>query len=182
MKRGINLNYFYKILLLVFVQIAFLLSTSLMADGVMTTKGKISGKSNKAKTISLALSDGSHLTVKFNDQTKYKNAKSSRYLRLKDAIKVQYKEVKGEKIALVVERLLAKIPAGTSRISTSELVKLFQSGKKFTLIDARPPAMYEQSHIPGAVSIPYSKLTKVGAKLLPFPKDEILVFYCGGDT
>lgn len=147
-----------------------------------STGGKITGISRKAKTISIAQKNGSFFTVTFNKQTAYKNAKSYKSLKKKDAIKVQYNVVKGENIAVQIERALAKLPAGVTEIKTDALINLLKQTNASVLIDARPKAMFEQSHIPGAVSIPFSALKKVGKKLLPFPKEKLLVFYCGGDT
>ncbi len=48
------------------------------------------------------------------------------------------------------------------------------------IVDARPfRAKYVKGHIPGAISIPYSKFDKMEDKL-PKSKDAQLVFYCGG--
>ena len=164
-------------------QIAFLFITmASAATSTLATSGKITGISRKAKTVSIAQKDGGYFTAIFNDKTKYKNAKSYKSLKVKDAIKVKYKKVKSENIAILIERALAKLPAGVTEIKTKELSQLLAANQSFKLIDARPVAMFEQSHIPGAISIPFSKLKKVGKKLLPFPKNELLVFYCGGDT
>lgn len=171
------------ITLLVLTQFMLWAATAAFAAGSVTeAHGKITGKSRKAQTISLAQKDGSHLTVKYNDATQYINAKSSRYLRTKDAVKVEYKKVNGENIAITITRKLVKLPAGTKQITSKQVKAVIDRGQPFQLIDARPTAMYEQSHIPGAVSIPYSKLKTEGAKLLPFPKNQLLIFYCGGDT
>ena len=50
------------------------------------------------------------------------------------------------------------------------------------LVDSRPAARYNQSHLPGAVSIPVPMLEKKQAALLPKDKNELIVFYCGGPT
>ena len=48
------------------------------------------------------------------------------------------------------------------------------------LIDSRPKRKkYDKGHIPGAISIPDSKFTKMTDQL-PQGKNEMLVFYCGG--
>jgi rhodanese-related sulfurtransferase len=66
-----------------------------------------------------------------------------------------------------------------------ELAELLKNNKDVIVIDSRPGIRYEESHIPGAISIPYSQLLKKGddgAKLLEKYKDKQLVFYCGGNT
>ena len=106
-----------------------------------------------------------------------------------EKIKVHYKKMGGENVALEVGKILVKLPEGVSEIKTKALEEMI-AGKLegFVLIDARPLPRYRENHIPGAVSLPYSKLKKVAdskekvLKLLNFAKDATLVFYCGGDT
>ena len=50
------------------------------------------------------------------------------------------------------------------------------------LVDSRPPARFDQAHLPGAHSIPLPVLEKKQAELLPKEKDALLIFYCGGIT
>lgn len=48
------------------------------------------------------------------------------------------------------------------------------------IVDARPyKVKYTKGHIPGAVSIPFSKFDKK-ADLLPENKETLLIYYCGG--
>jgi len=181
-KKSLNMRFRFLISAVSIIFMLLLVSEPIFAASVAKTKGKITGISRKAKTISIQLKNSNSFTVTFNDQTIYKNAKSYKSLKTKDAIKIKYKVSKGENIAVEIERALVKLPAGVKEIKTTALVKLMKKPNSLVLIDARPQAMYEQSHIPGAVSVPYSKLIKLGKKLLPFPKEKLLVFYCGGDT
>lgn len=49
------------------------------------------------------------------------------------------------------------------------------------IYDARPQRpKYDKGHIPGAMSLPWSKFRKMDASALPKDKDALLVFYCGG--
>jgi rhodanese-related sulfurtransferase len=69
-------------------------------------------------------------------------------------------------------------------VKTEALVEMVKEGK-VVVVDSRPVARYNESHIPGAVSIPFAKLVQLGdegAKLLEPYKDKQLVFYCGGPT
>ena len=54
--------------------------------------------------------------------------------------------------------------------------------KDIMLIDSRPyKAKYAAGHIPGAVSMPFSKFDK-NLDLLPEEKSTLLIFYCQGMT
>ena len=156
------------------------------ATDAQSVKGMISNISQKAKTIALTKSDQSFFLLKFTDETKLKGVASAKEFKEGEAIVVKYKEVNGENIATSLEKAVFKLPAGMKEIKTEELATMLSAGKdELVVIDARPTARYDESHIRGAVSIPYSTLVKLGddgAKLLEKYKDKHLVFYCGGST
>jgi predicted sulfurtransferase len=148
-------------------------------------KGKITNISQKAKTIALAKKDKSFFLLKFNDETKLKGVKSTKEFKAGEAIVVNYTTINGENIATSLQKALVKLPKGIKEIKTKELAELLTSKKDLVVVDARPAIKFAESHIPGAISIPYSKLLKMGddgAKLLEKYKDRQLVFYCGGAT
>lgn len=66
-------------------------------------------------------------------------------------------------------------PASATRSSYEEYVPEWN----FVLIDARPPAKYQEGHINGAINIPDAQFDAY-AHLLPEDKDKMLIFYCGG--
>ncbi len=143
-------------------------------------KGKVVGKSNKAKTISIKVGKGKAaktMMVKFNDDTQ-----GVKYAFKGEAAIIKYKVVGKDKIATVIKPKLAKLPAGVTEIKTDELVKLVTGNVKMTLVDARPPKRYAQSHLPRSISIPVPKLKKQKSAVLPKDKEQLLVFYCGGPT
>ncbi len=156
------------------------------ATDAQSVKGMIANISQKAKTIALTKSDQSFFLLKFTDETKLKGVASAKEFKEGEAIIVNYTVVNGENIATSLEKAVFKLPAGIKEIKTEELADLLASGKNdLVVIDARPTAKYDESHIRGSVSIPYSKLVKMGddgAKLLEKYKDKHLVFYCGGST
>lgn len=148
-------------------------------------KGKITNISQKAKTIALAKKDKSFFLVKFDDTTKLKGVESAKEFKVGEAILISYEVVNGENIARSIEKALVKLPKGTKEVKTDALVKMASEDKDLVIVDARPPAKYAQSHIPGSVSIPFAKLKKMGddgAKLLDKYSGKQLVFYCGGPT
>lgn len=67
------------------------------------------------------------------------------------------------------------IHRGRSLITAQELDTLVQSGKPYTLIDARAAAQYEQGHIETAKSIPHAKVRATAESL---DRDVITVTYC----
>jgi rhodanese-related sulfurtransferase len=61
-------------------------------------------------------------------------------------------------------------------ISVEELRMRLQNDE-IILLDARPAVEYENSHLPGAVSIPLDEIQQVLASL---PDDKTIVAYCRG--
>lgn len=146
-------------------------------------KGKVIGKSNKAKTISIQVGKGDKaktIMVKFDDKTKGVEHASPGHASI-----IAYEMRNGEPWATVVKPKLAKLPKGVSEIKTDEIKAIIEDGQVFTLIDARPTKRYNAGHMPGAVSISvadYKDNKKKVASLLPKDKNQLLVFYCGGPT
>ncbi len=152
---------------------------------VQTVKGKITNISQKAKTIALTKSDKSFFLLRFTDDTKLSGVASTKEFAGDEAIIVKYTTVNGENIATSLEKAHVKLPAGLKEIKTNELSELLAGKNNLLVIDSRPNVRYAESHIPGAISIPYSDLVKMGdegAKLLEKYKDRQLIFYCGGTT
>ena len=48
----------------------------------------------------------------------------------------------------------------------------------FVLLDARSHELYEQGHVPGAISLPHAKI--VASKLSAYAADTLFVVYCAG--
>lgn len=148
--------------------------------GLQTYKGKIAGKSNKAKTISITVGKGDKaktMMVKFDDRTK----------GVEHAVKghaaiIKYEMRDKTAYAVSVKPKLAKLPAGVTEIKTEELLSLVEAGSDIFLVDSRPASRYAQSHLPGAVSIPVPMIKEKKASILPVEKDKLLIFYCGGPT
>lgn len=143
-------------------------------------KGKIEGKSNKAKTISIEVGKGDQakvIMVRFDEQTT-----GVEHAVKGNAAIISYEQRGKDIYARSIKPKLAKLPAGVTEIKTEELNALLNTGEQVYLVDSRPASRYGQSHLPGAVSIPVPLLKEKKAALLPEDKDQLLVFYCGGPT
>jgi hypothetical protein len=142
--------------------------------------GKIVGKSNKAKTISIEVGKGDQVKtqmVKFDDNTKgLENAV------VENAAIIEFTGEGANRLATVIKPKLAKMPAGTTEMKVAELAALVDSGKKYVLVDSRPAPRFHEGTIAGSINIPVPEMKKNGAALLPADKDIQLVFYCGGPT
>jgi rhodanese-related sulfurtransferase len=71
---------------------------------------------------------------------------------------------------------------GVRLITVEEGEELWRTGVA-ALVDARPPSVYAQGHVPGALSVPASGQEKPPASVIPsLSREGVLVVYCeGGD-
>ncbi len=143
-------------------------------------KGKIVGKSKKAKTISIEVGKGDKaktMMVKFDGKTKGMD-----HARKGEATIITWEMRGSDKVATVVKPKLAKLPEGIVEIKPKEVKKLIDKNAAMVIIDSRPTKRYAQSHLPGAISITVEQMKTKLPELLPADKDKLLVFYCGGYT
>lgn len=146
-------------------------------------KGKVTGKSKKAKSIIMQVGqepDVKTVMVKYDEATK----------GIDEAVEGEAAiitfEVRGnDKFAVDIKPKLAQLPEGVSEAQPDDIAALIALGPEkgqYFLVDSRPAKPYEEGHVPTAVSIPVAKLKKDGEALLPANKDLPLIFYCGGLT
>jgi rhodanese-related sulfurtransferase len=64
----------------------------------------------------------------------------------------------------------------TDTITRAELRELIEAGA-VTVVEALPPAYYEDGHLPGAINIPHTEVRALAPSLLP-DKDAAIVVYC----
>ena len=147
-------------------------------------KGKVVGKSNKNKLISIKVGKGKDaktMMVKFNDQTKGVEHASKGHAAI-----IEYRIEGEDKIAIEIKPKLAKLPKGVTEAQTDHVAGLVAQGKEkanYFLVDSRPASRYHEGTIPTSVSIPVPKILKEGALgVLPKDKNIELIFYCGGPT
>lgn len=143
-------------------------------------KGKVVGKSNKAKSISIVVGKGKKaktVLVKFDDKTKGVEHASKGHASI-----IFYKMRDGEPWATVIKPKLAKLPKGVTEIKTAEMKALIDAKADFVLVDARPAKRWAAGHMPGAINIGTKEYKDKASKLLPKDKNNLLVMYCGGPT
>lgn len=143
-------------------------------------KGKVVGKSNKARSISIKVGKGKDaktIMVKFDDNTKGVEHASKGHAAI-----IKYEIHGKDKYATVIKPKLAKLPPGVAEIKTAELKKMIDAKTDMVLIDARPEKRFAQAHLPGAINLTTPKMKKTKAAMLPQDKNKLLIFYCGGVT
>lgn len=67
----------------------------------------------------------------------------------------------------------------TFETDCADVHSAYQSdGFDFVLIDARSHELYDQGHVPGAISLPHGKI--IASKLKAYPEETMFVTYCAG--
>jgi hypothetical protein len=154
-------------------------STASKKTSANVYKGKVVGKSNKAKIISLEVGKGSKaqtIAIKFDDKTKGIEHASKGHAAI-----ITYEKRGNDIYAVNIKPKLAKMPEGVTEISVDEVKKLIDKDEDFELIDSHPGHRYSAAHLPGSISIPVCEMQEL-IGLLPNDKNKLLVFYCGGPT
>ena len=155
-----------------------------------SVRGKIVSVSEAFKSFNVSVGPVVWI-VKYDDNLKVKEGPTFsgpdtlKAIRKGHEILVTYTGTEANPIATqVAVKQPYKVPA-EQQISLEELKKLVAVGPEkggFTLVDSRPPAMFAEGHIPGAVALPYAKFSELAPKVLPSDKGALVIFYCAGET
>ena len=70
--------------------------------------------------------------------------------------------------------------ARSETITRSELIRALRR-HRIVLVDVLGPESFAAMHIPGAINLPVSEITRRAPELLPDRRADIVV-YCGGPT
>lgn len=152
-------------------------------DEANLVAGDFVSRSNKAKSISVKTNGDKIQIIKFTDKTTVENVPNIKALKKPIPVAVTFVKQGSDFVATNIKaKPQIKVPE-KQLVKTEELATLLASDKekgKFVLIDSRPPAPFAEGHIPGAVSMPFPKMPKMMASVLPKDKSELVIFYCGG--
>lgn len=143
--------------------------------------GEVHTRSNKAKSLQIKVNDEMQL-VKYPEDVPVQNVESVKDLNSPMPVRVHVKKVGEDLVATkIVAKPKIKVPE-EQLLSTADLTKLVAVGPQkgnFTLVDSRPGIKYDEGHIPGAIAIPFPKMSEMKDRL-PADKNQLIVFYCGG--
>lgn len=144
--------------------------------------GKFVSVSTKAKSIQLKINADNEI-VFYDDATVLKNAENYRAIGPQEAVKIVYAKKDGKLIATEVEVKKGLTVPPEQLVKAEQLASLVAKGAqqgKYILLDSRPQEMYNQGHIPTAVSMPFFEFDKLQDKILPKDKDITQIYYCAG--
>jgi hypothetical protein len=169
--------------------LAFVGLILMAASAIAQEKGTVSGPLDtivkKFKTITVNTPGGPEV-IGYTETTEIKNSdvKDVGDLAPGLALDVEYRLMDGKKVADAITVKLVKVdPADL--ITTEQVAGLVEKGPEqgnYLLVDCRPGKMFDEGHIPTAVSMHTDKWDELKDKVLPKDKDTQLIFYCAGVT
>jgi hypothetical protein len=144
--------------------------------------GKLVDVSSKASALQLQIGKDMEV-IYFDDSTVLKNAPSMKKIPKKESVRVTYFKKNGKNFAKEVE-VKKGIEVPKEKLANAEevakLVALGPEKGKYVLLDSRPGPMYNEGHVPTAVSMPFFAFDKLHEKLLPKDKEVLQIYYCAG--
>jgi phage shock protein E len=142
-------------------------------------KGRVKAIAPESALFSLTVTQEKVELISWDKKTTWQGVKDPGDLKLDEILSIDCSLIGGINLASSVSRHKTPLPAGIRVISLDRLTDGL-AGKEITLMDTRDVEFYDAGHIPGAVSLPLSRLKKRTAGLLPEDKRTRLVFYDEG--
>jgi hypothetical protein len=143
--------------------------------------GKLYDVSTKANTIQLQIGKDMEI-VHFDDSTELKNAPTFKEIPKQESIRIIYVKKDAKNFAKQVEVKKGIDVPKEQLISAEEVAELVAKGPekgKYVLLDSRPDTMYNEGHIPTALSMPFFAFDKLAGELLK-DKKALQIYYCAG--
>lgn len=142
-------------------------------------RGLFSGVSNRGNIIRMRVGHAVWL-VKYNDDTKLIGAENWSKIQKDREIAIAISQKDGELFAVSVTlEPLVKLPP-EKHASVGDVARLVAIGPEkgnFQIVDSRSSVLYNEGHIPWAISVPEHEFNKLEGRLSK-EKDKLLIFYC----
>ncbi len=144
--------------------------------------GKLVDVAIKAGTIQLQI-DKDMEVIHFDDSTELRNAPAFKEIPKQESVRITYFKKNGKNFAKLVEvKKGIEVPkdqlAGVEEVAN--LVAKGPEAGKYILLDSRPDNLFNEGHIPTAVSMPLFAFDKLAETVLPKNKDIVQIYYCSG--
>jgi hypothetical protein len=144
--------------------------------------GKLVDVASKSGTIQLQI-DKDMEVIHFDDSTQLKNAPAFKDIPKQESVRITYIKKNGQNFAKLVEVKKGIEVPKDQLIGVDEVAELVAKGPdagNYVLLDSRPDTMYNEGHIPTAVSMPFFAFDKLAETILPKNKDIVQIYYCSG--
>lgn len=168
--------------------LGILLSLSIVFAGAETllaeiVRGEVKNTAAEAQIFTLQGNDGRLLLISWVKTTTFSNLKNAAAIKADDYLLVDVTQQNEQLVASAITVPTMIVPPGIAEASFEKIAVFVDSSaasRTMTLIDTRPAEKYHAGHIPGASSIPLTRIIKRTAGLLPADKSSPIVFYDDG--
>ncbi len=163
--------------------LAALLEALSGAASAEVVKGTVKSIAKDSKVFTLQSPQESLLFILWDDKTAWNGIAKPAGIDPDEAVTVEYSSQGDQAVATSIARVKPQIPAGVKALYLDTLEESQNNLKKtgiFLFVDTRPTDLFDRAHIPGAISVPVTRLEKRAFGLLPEDKGAPLVFYDQG--
>ncbi|HMK37440.1 MAG TPA: rhodanese-like domain-containing protein [Desulfomonilaceae bacterium] len=143
--------------------------------------GKLYDVASKSNTLQLQM-DKDMEVVHFDASTVLANAPTFKEIPKQESVKITYIKKDGKIFAQKVEVKKGIAVPKEQLASVEEVAQLVAKGPekgKYVLLDSRPDNLFNEGHIPTAVSMPFFAFDKLAGDLLK-DKEALQIYYCSG--
>ena len=151
------------------------------AASAEVVKGTVKSIAKDLKALTLQISQERVLLIVWDNKTAWHGINKPAGINPGEAVTVDIRQ--DQAVAASISRIKPIIPAGVTTLSLDKLEESLKNPDKtrtFVLVDTSPADLFDRAHIPGALSVPLSRLEKRSFGSLPENKAARLVFYDEG--
>jgi rhodanese-related sulfurtransferase len=146
------------------------------AASAEVVKGTVKSIAKESKVFTLLTPDDSVSFIVWDNNTTWNGINKPAGIYPGEAITV---DIRQNQLAASISKIKADMPAGVTAMPMDEVAEGLKA-RTLAIIDTRPVDLFDRAHIPGAISVPLSRLEKRSFRQLPENKTAKLVFYDEG--
>lgn len=137
----------------------------------------------EAQLFTLRGDDDKLLLISWSTQTRLHNLKKPADIRPDDYLIIDYGQQDDQLLATAITLPQVTLPPGVAAATLAQIDQIATNpgNGELVIIDVRPTGKFDAGHLPGARSIPLSRIVKRTAGLLPPEKNRPVVFYDDGN-
>ena len=164
---------------------AFIAALSGVASAEVV-KGTVKSIAKESKALTLQTSQESVLLIVWDNRTAWNGINKPAEINPDEAVTVDLRQ--DQAVAVSISRIEPVIPAGVPALYLDKLEESLKTQDKtrtYLFVDTRPADLFDRAHIPGAFSLPLSRMEKRSFGRLLENKSARLIFYDegqGGDS
>jgi len=146
-------------------------------------KGTVKSVAKEAKALTLQTSQERVLFLQWDSKTVWRGIGKPAEIYPDEMLTADIRRQGTLATAVYISRIKPAVPAGVAALQLDKLEEILGNPDKtrpLVLVDTRPADLFDRAHIPGALSLPLSRLEKRSFGRLPENRAARLIFYDEG--